>query len=68
MRHIVLVQRAHDALLRARSAAASDAGSLSEEFVLADLQEARSVFESMAGRRADDEVLTHIFSRFCIGK
>ena len=68
VRHIALVQRAHDALRRARSAAASDAGSLSEEFVLADLQEARSVFESMVGRRADDEVLTHIFSRFCIGK
>jgi tRNA modification GTPase len=68
VRHIALVQRAHEALLRARSAASSDAGSLSEEFVLADLQEARSVFESMAGRRSDDEVLTHIFSRFCIGK
>ena len=68
VRHIALVRRAHDALLRARAAVAGDNGSLSEEFVLADLQEARAAFEETVGRRADDEVLTHIFSRFCIGK
>jgi tRNA modification GTPase len=68
VRHIALVQQAHDALLRGRAAVMSDGGSLSEEFVLADLQEARAAFEAIAGRRADDEVLSHIFSRFCIGK
>ncbi len=69
LRHIALVQQAHDALLRGRAAALSDdGGSLSEEFVLADLQEARAALEAIVGRRADDEVLTHIFSRFCIGK
>ena len=68
VRHIALVQQAHEALRRARAAAASDEGSLSEEFVLADLQEARAAFEAIVGRRADDEVLSHIFSRFCIGK
>jgi tRNA U34 5-carboxymethylaminomethyl modifying GTPase MnmE/TrmE len=41
---------------------------LPEEFVLADLQEARAALEAIAGRRADDEMLSHIFSRFCIGK
>jgi tRNA modification GTPase len=68
VRHIALAQRAQDALLRARVAACSDAGSLSEEFVLADLQDARAAFEEIAGRRAGDELLSHIFSRFCIGQ
>jgi tRNA modification GTPase len=68
VRHIALVQQAQDALLRARVAACGDAGSLSEEFVLADLQEARAAFEEIAGRRAGDEVLSQIFSKFCIGK
>ena len=66
VRHEALVRRAHAALVRARDAARQDA--LSEEFVLADLQEARAAFEEISGRRATDELLTHIFSRFCIGK
>ena len=68
VRHIALVRRAHDALLRARSAASADGGSLPEEFVLADLQDARGALEEIAGRRAADDLLAHIFSRFCIGK
>ena len=68
VRHIALVDRAHQALTRARAAAFAEGGSLSEEFVLADLAEARGAFEEVSGRRAPDELLTHIFSRFCIGK
>ncbi len=68
VRHIVLVQRAQDALLRARVAVCGDEEPLSEEFVLADLQDARAAFEEIAGRRAGDELLSHIFSKFCIGK
>jgi tRNA modification GTPase len=68
VRHIALMQRADGALRRACEAALPDGGSLSEEFVLADLQEARSALEEISGRRAPDEVLAHIFSRFCIGK
>jgi tRNA modification GTPase len=68
VRHIALVQQAQEALLRARVAADGDAGSLSEEFVLADLQDARAAFEEIAGRRAGDELLSRIFSKFCIGK
>jgi len=68
VRHIALVQRAHDALTRARTAAFSGGGSLSEEFVLADLQDARAALEEIAGRRAPDELLEHIFARFCVGK
>ena len=67
-RHIALVGRAHRALTRARGAAFADAGSLSEEFVLADLQDARAAFEEICGRRAPDDLLAHIFTRFCIGK
>ena len=45
-----------------------DGGSLSEEFVLADLQDARAALEEITGRRAPDELLAHIFARFCVGK
>jgi tRNA modification GTPase len=68
VRHIELVRRAHDALVRARGAALAEGRSLSEEFVLADLQEARAALEEVTGKRASDDVLTHIFERFCIGK
>jgi tRNA modification GTPase len=63
VRHIALVERAHAALLRAREASGAP-----EEFVLADLQEARRAFEEVSGRRATDDLLAHIFSRFCVGK
>lgn len=68
VRHIALVQRVHDALGRARMAASAAGGSMSEEFVLADLQEARAALEEVTGRRAPEDVLEHIFARFCIGK
>jgi tRNA modification GTPase len=68
VRHIALVQRAHDALVRARQAAAADGGALPEEFVLADLQQARAALEEISGRRAPEDLLAEIFSRFCVGK
>jgi len=68
VRHIVLVQHALDALGRARAAALADGGSLSEEFVLADLQDARAALEEIAGRRAPEDLLAHIFAKFCVGK
>jgi tRNA modification GTPase len=67
VRHIALVARAHDALTRARTALGPD-GSLPEEFVLADLQEARTALEEIRGRRSPDDLLEHIFARFCVGK
>jgi tRNA modification GTPase len=68
IRHIGLMQQARDALLRARAAACADREALPEEFVLADLQDARSAFEQVTGSRTSEDVLAHIFSRFCIGK
>jgi tRNA modification GTPase len=67
IRHVALLQRAHESMIRARSAAFADGG-LPEEFVLADLQDARAAFEEVTGRRTPDDLLTHIFTRFCVGK
>jgi tRNA modification GTPase len=66
VRHVALVRRAHDALLRARDAAAG--ASMPEEFVLADLQDARAALEEVTGRRAPEDLLESIFARFCVGK
>ena len=41
---------------------------MSEEFVLADLSDARAALEEVSGRRAPEDLLEHIFARFCIGK
>jgi tRNA modification GTPase len=68
VRHIALVDAADRALQRARAAAAADGQAMPEEFVLADLQEARAAFEEITGRRTPDDLLAHIFERFCIGK
>ena len=68
VRHVELVRRAHESLLRARAAALSEGRSLPEEFVLADLQDARAAFEEVTGKRSADDVLAHIFATFCIGK
>jgi tRNA modification GTPase len=66
MRHVALLERARASLLRAQSAAAPDQAA--EEFVLADLQEARARFDEIVGTRTSDDVLRHIFEKFCIGK
>jgi len=68
VRHVALVERAHEALGRARDALRAERGSLPEEFVLADLGDARAALEEVSGRRATEDLLAHIFSRFCIGK
>ena len=64
-RHIDLLQRAVGALDAASDAAR---GGATEEFVLADLQVARAALEELTGKRTPDDVLQHIFERFCIGK
>src|SRR5205814_8253539 len=56
IRHIALVERAHQALGRARSAALAEGGAMSEEFVLADLSEAREALEEISGRRAPEDL------------
>lgn len=39
-----------------------------EEFVATDLARARACFDEVVGTRSDEDVLRHIFERFCIGK
>jgi tRNA modification GTPase len=69
VRHLALLEQAQASLARARQASIDEGGrSMSEEFVLADLQGARDALEAITGRRTTDDVLAHIFARFCIGK
>jgi tRNA U34 5-carboxymethylaminomethyl modifying GTPase MnmE/TrmE len=43
-------------------------GRVPEEFLLSDLQSARMRFDEVVGARTSDDVLNHIFEKFCIGK
>ncbi|MDA1093937.1 MAG: tRNA uridine-5-carboxymethylaminomethyl(34) synthesis GTPase MnmE [Acidobacteria bacterium] len=65
LRHIGLLDQAGAALEEAEAAVETGA---TEEFVLADLQRARAAFEELTGVRTPDDVVNHIFARFCIGK
>jgi tRNA modification GTPase len=65
VRHVSLLRDAREALVHAR-----DASTLAtpEEFLLSDLQAARARFDDIVGARTSDDVLRHIFERFCVGK
>jgi tRNA modification GTPase len=67
VRHVALIDEAVEALGRAL-AAARPPDLLPEEFLLVDLHEARARLEEVVGVHSTDALLTHIFSRFCIGK
>ena len=64
-RHVELLTRARESLERASAAAVN---SVPEEFVLADLHDARALLEEVTGTRTADDGLGRIFSSFCIGK
>jgi tRNA modification GTPase len=68
VRHAALLERARDSLRRARAALDAPGGPVPEEFVLTDLQDARAALEEVTGKRTSEDLLRHIFSRFCIGK
>jgi tRNA modification GTPase len=65
LRHVDLLTRARTALERAASAASARAP---EEFVLADINEARGLLEEITGARTSEDLLGHIFASFCVGK
>src|SRR6185503_19709960 len=65
VRHLSLVREALDAVTRAATALARGA---TEEIVLVDLAEARQALEQITGRRAPEDLLRHIFAKFCVGK
>lgn len=68
LRHITLLEGARTAVTRARRSLDGPTGSVPEEFLLADLQEALGQLQEVTGRRTSDDLLRHIFERFCIGK
>jgi tRNA modification GTPase len=65
VRHMKLLDVAGAAVHCAREALAAGA---TEELVLVELGSARQALEAITGRRTPDDVLHHIFGRFCIGK
>ncbi len=64
-RHADLLARAAAVLRRAAHAAVTRTA---EEFVAADVSEARALLEEVTGARTPDDVIAAIFSKFCIGK
>lgn len=65
VRHAALLERGRAAIVRATTALE---GEVSEEFPLLDLQEAGHALQEITGRRTSDDLLHHIFAKFCIGK
>ena len=65
LRHVALLAAAAAAL---RLAAEAAAAGTPEEFVAADVHEARGRLEEVTGARTADDVLRAIFQSFCIGK
>ena len=66
VRHISLLEDAAESLGRVVDALGN--GEVPEEFLLPDLHAARSRFDEVVGVRTSDDVLNHIFEKFCIGK
>jgi len=66
LRHIGLLEQAREHLDRAVNALTET--STPEEFLLVDLHAARARFDEVVGVRTSEDVLTHIFETFCIGK
>ena len=64
-RHLALVETARAAVDRAQQALGAVA---TEEMVVAELAAAREALEAVTGRRAPDDLLHHVFARFCVGK
>lgn len=65
LRHLQQVEHALTAVERGLEGLRQGA---TEELVLAELGEAREALESLVKARSSDDMLAHIFSRFCIGK
>jgi tRNA modification GTPase len=66
VRHTALLESARAHLHHARDAVSE--ARASEEFVLADLHAARMSLGEVVGVYTSDDVLRHIFERFCVGK
>ncbi|MGE0361060.1 MAG: tRNA uridine-5-carboxymethylaminomethyl(34) synthesis GTPase MnmE [Vicinamibacterales bacterium] len=67
-RQRALLGSARDRLADACAALEAAAEDLPEEFLAADVARAQEALEELTGRRATEDLLAEIFSRFCIGK
>ncbi|PID73874.1 MAG: tRNA uridine-5-carboxymethylaminomethyl(34) synthesis GTPase MnmE [Desulfobacterales bacterium] len=65
LRHARCLRTARNALLRFRD---GEAGGIPPDILMIDLREADDALASLLGISVADDVLDHIFSRFCIGK
>lgn len=65
VRHYEAVSRAHEAILRVQQGMATG---LSGELLSLDLQDCLSALGEVTGQITNQEVLSNIFSKFCIGK
>jgi tRNA modification GTPase len=68
VRHETLLRQAAAALDRAIAGIDARGPGAGEDLVLEDIADARRAFEEVTGRRTTEDVLAHIFERFCIGK
>lgn len=65
MRHVEALRGAAASLLRAQESVASG---VSAEFSAEEIKTAVNALDAVTGRFVDDDVITQIFSKFCIGK
>ena len=65
-------QRQEEAVFRARNAvrraAEAMSAALTPDAVLTDVEEALDALGELTGRTAREDIVTAIFSRFCVGK
>ena len=66
VRHIALLEDARGEMRHAEDAAKQ--GDTPEEFLLTHLHAARHKLDEIVGHRTSEDVLRHIFEKFCIGK
>lgn len=64
-RHYEAISRAHDAIIRVQNGLKDN---LSGELLSMDLQDCLSALGEVTGQITNQEVLSNIFSKFCIGK
>ena len=64
-RHYEAIKRAHEAIIRVQQGLKD---SLSGELLSMDLQDCLNALGEVTGQITNQEVLTNIFSKFCIGK
>ena len=64
-RHYEAISRAHEAIMRVQDGLAAN---LSGELLALDLQDCLNALGEVTGQITNQEVLSNIFSKFCIGK